>query len=104
MEAPRTIALGYFALGPPRPTRRPEPSATTTVSPAITPSGSRLQRRGRDPLLVDAFAATGADELILFPTSADPAQVDLLARRPSADHLRPHNDHPGEHAVDGPSD
>ncbi len=28
---------------------------------------------------VDAFAATGCDELILFPSSADPDQVDLLA-------------------------
>jgi hypothetical protein len=27
----------------------------------------------------DAFAAAGADELIYFPTSTDPAQVDLLA-------------------------
>jgi hypothetical protein len=28
---------------------------------------------------VDAFEAVGCDELILFPTSSDPAQVDLLA-------------------------
>ena len=27
----------------------------------------------------DAFAAAGADELIYFPCSPDPAQVDLLA-------------------------
>jgi len=27
----------------------------------------------------DAFAAAGGDELIFFPCSPDPAQVDLLA-------------------------
>jgi len=29
--------------------------------------------------VVEAFTAAGLDELILFPTNADPAQVDLLA-------------------------
>ena len=29
---------------------------------------------------VQAFEAAGCDELILFPSSADPEQVDLLAR------------------------
>ena len=29
--------------------------------------------------LIDGYRAAGADELVLFPTSADPAQVDLLA-------------------------
>jgi len=28
---------------------------------------------------IDAFRDAGADELVLFPTSADPAQVDRLA-------------------------
>jgi hypothetical protein len=28
---------------------------------------------------VDAFAAVGCDEFVLFPTSSDPAQVELLA-------------------------
>ena len=28
---------------------------------------------------LEAFEAVGADEVICFPTSADPAQVDLLA-------------------------
>jgi DNA-binding LacI/PurR family transcriptional regulator len=28
---------------------------------------------------VDAFRAAGCDELICFPSSADPAQVELLA-------------------------
>jgi hypothetical protein len=29
--------------------------------------------------VVDAFAAAGCDELVWFPTSSDPAQVELLA-------------------------
>ena len=28
---------------------------------------------------VDGFAAAGCDELVLFPSDPDPAQVDLLA-------------------------
>ena len=36
--------------------------------------------RGRDPRAVAAFEQAGVDEVICFPTSSDPAQVDLLAR------------------------
>lgn len=80
---PRLIALCYFALG--------EGAAETAehdlshyygwlgdemvgqiVGSAVTDEGTAKAYR-------DAFADAGADELIYFPTSTDPGQVDLLA-------------------------
>jgi alkanesulfonate monooxygenase SsuD/methylene tetrahydromethanopterin reductase-like flavin-dependent oxidoreductase (luciferase family) len=80
--APRTVALAYFGLGD---------TAVHAVEHAL---GSYYAFAGpyrqmviegavTDPAavrgLIDAYRAAGADELVLFPTSADPAQVDLLA-------------------------
>jgi alkanesulfonate monooxygenase SsuD/methylene tetrahydromethanopterin reductase-like flavin-dependent oxidoreductase (luciferase family) len=80
---PRLIALCYFALG--------EGAAEVAehdlshyygwlgdemvgqiVGSAVTDEGTAQGYR-------DAFADAGADELIYFPTSTDPGQVDLLA-------------------------
>jgi alkanesulfonate monooxygenase SsuD/methylene tetrahydromethanopterin reductase-like flavin-dependent oxidoreductase (luciferase family) len=80
--APRTMALAYYALGD----RARESAdgylrdyydflgeyagqvAASAATDAATVKG-----------YVDAFAAAGCDELVLFPCDPDPAQVDLLA-------------------------
>lgn len=81
-EEPRIVALCYFALGD-----GGLDAARTSlgdyyawlgdiadqiVASAATDAGTARGYR-------DAFAAAGADELIFFPCSTDPAQVDLLA-------------------------
>ena len=80
--APRAVALGYFGLGD----AAAEEIARTLGSyyafagpyqqMAIdgAAAGPAAVRR-----TIDAFRDAGADELVLFPTSADPAQVDRLA-------------------------
>src|SRR3954447_16707945 len=79
---PRQMALGYFALGD---------GARDQVHRYITDYYGFLgdyaeQMAGAIPVdaaaikdTVGAFEAVGCDELVLFPTSSDPAQVDLLA-------------------------
>ncbi len=81
-EEPRLVALCYFALGP----DAKEAARTSLgdyyaflgdiaeqiIGGAVTDAGTALAYR-------DAFAAAGANELIFFPCSPDPAQVDLLA-------------------------
>ena len=64
----------------PRPPRARR-SATTTRSSATTPTvvAERAEGRRGDARDLAAFAEAGADEVICFPASADPAQVDLLA-------------------------
>jgi len=79
---PRKLALTYFALGPDA--RRHAESYlrdyyafldqwvdAIIAGAAVTEDMVRQQ--------VAAFAEAGCDELILFPCSTDPAQVDLLA-------------------------
>jgi alkanesulfonate monooxygenase SsuD/methylene tetrahydromethanopterin reductase-like flavin-dependent oxidoreductase (luciferase family) len=81
-DAPRIVALCYFALGPDA-----EDAARASlgdyyaflgdiadqiVASAVTDAETARGYR-------DAFAAAGGDELIYFPCSPDPAQVDLLA-------------------------
>ena len=81
-DAPRLVALCYFALGPDG-----KDAARTSlgdyyawlgdiadqiVASAVTDADTARGYR-------DAFAAAGGDELIFFPASADPAQVELLA-------------------------
>ena len=46
--------------------------ASMVADSAATDAGTVKQ-------FVDAFAEAGCDELIMFPSSADPEQVDLLA-------------------------
>jgi len=80
---PRLIGLIYFALGP-------EAQAAATAyltgyyawlgeetAGAIAAGAATSAAEVRAELA--AFAAAGCDELILFPCTADPAQVDLLA-------------------------
>lgn len=81
-EAPRLVALCYFALGPDgQDAARASLGdyyawlgdiADQIVASAVTDADTARGYR-------DAFAAAGADELIFFPASTDPAQVELLA-------------------------
>jgi alkanesulfonate monooxygenase SsuD/methylene tetrahydromethanopterin reductase-like flavin-dependent oxidoreductase (luciferase family) len=80
---PRLIALCYFALGEGA-TEAAEHDLShyyawlgaevvgQIVGSAVTDEGTAQAYR-------DAFTDAGADELIYFPTSTDPGQVDLLA-------------------------
>ena len=81
-DAPRIVALCYFALGPGGADAARTslgdyyawlgPIADQIVASAVTDADTARGYR-------DAFAAAGGDELIFFPCSTDPAQVDLLA-------------------------
>jgi hypothetical protein len=56
-----------------------------TTGAELTEWARRAEDRGFsslgtiDRVVYEAFERGGCDELILFPSSADPAQVDLLA-------------------------
>lgn len=80
--SPRTVALDYFGLGDDAAgdVERTLGDYYAFAGPyrdmvingaAAGPAAVRA--------LVDGYRAAGADELVLFPTSADPAQVDRLA-------------------------
>jgi alkanesulfonate monooxygenase SsuD/methylene tetrahydromethanopterin reductase-like flavin-dependent oxidoreductase (luciferase family) len=79
---PRTMALAYFSLGD-----RAEETANANLghyyafagdyASAIAEGAVKTPEAVRD--LVAGYEQAGADELILFPASHDPAQVDLLA-------------------------
>jgi alkanesulfonate monooxygenase SsuD/methylene tetrahydromethanopterin reductase-like flavin-dependent oxidoreductase (luciferase family) len=80
---PRLIALCYFALGEGAKEAAEhdlghyygwlgKEIAEMIVGSAVTDEGTAQGYR-------DAFTEAGADELIYFPTSTDPGQVDLLA-------------------------
>jgi alkanesulfonate monooxygenase SsuD/methylene tetrahydromethanopterin reductase-like flavin-dependent oxidoreductase (luciferase family) len=79
---PRTLALAYFSLGD-----RAEENARDNLghyyaiagdyAEAIVRGAVKTPSAVRD--LVAAFEQAGTGELILFPASADVAQVDLLA-------------------------
>lgn len=81
-DAPRIMALCYFALGPGGADAARAslgdyyawlgPIADQIVASAVTDADTARGYR-------DGFAAAGCDELIFFPASADPAQVELLA-------------------------
>jgi alkanesulfonate monooxygenase SsuD/methylene tetrahydromethanopterin reductase-like flavin-dependent oxidoreductase (luciferase family) len=80
---PRTMALFYFALGD-----RAEEMARKSLgdyygflgpyADQIVASAAKDEDTVRQ--YVSGFEQAGADEVICFPTSTDPAQVDLLAR------------------------
>jgi alkanesulfonate monooxygenase SsuD/methylene tetrahydromethanopterin reductase-like flavin-dependent oxidoreductase (luciferase family) len=80
--APRTMALGYFALGD-----RAEEAANTYLRDYYAFAGEYADIVAAGALKdaasvrerIEAFAAAGCDELVLFPCSPDLAQVDLLA-------------------------
>jgi alkanesulfonate monooxygenase SsuD/methylene tetrahydromethanopterin reductase-like flavin-dependent oxidoreductase (luciferase family) len=79
---PRTVALTYFALGLGAGVALRETLggyyaytpeyASRMIATAPTDAGSVART-------IAAYDAAGADELILFPASRDPLQVDLLA-------------------------
>jgi alkanesulfonate monooxygenase SsuD/methylene tetrahydromethanopterin reductase-like flavin-dependent oxidoreductase (luciferase family) len=81
--SPRKMALHYFALGP-----SAEDDARAylgdyyavlgeEIANAIVGSAATSQSEVKQ--IVSAFEAKGCDELILFPCSKDPAEVDRLA-------------------------
>jgi alkanesulfonate monooxygenase SsuD/methylene tetrahydromethanopterin reductase-like flavin-dependent oxidoreductase (luciferase family) len=80
---PRLIALCYYALGD-----HAEEAAKEEIGDYYAWLGDEIAGQiiasaatDEDTIRAyrDAFADAGADELICFPTSTDPAQVDLLA-------------------------
>ncbi len=80
---PRKMALAYFALG-----ENAEEDARGYLTDYYAFLGEETadfiaNGAAKDPetvrQYVSAFAEAGCDELILFPSSGDPAQVDLLA-------------------------
>jgi len=80
---PRAMALAYFSLGD-----RADAQARQYLLDYYDFLGPELSARiaagaAKDPdtitAYVSAFTAAGCDELILFPSSGDPRQVELLA-------------------------
>lgn len=81
-DEPRTMALFYFALGD-----GAEQSARASLRDYYGFLGeyadqivaSAAKDEGTVKRYLEAFEAVGVDEVICFPTSTDPDQVDLLA-------------------------
>jgi alkanesulfonate monooxygenase SsuD/methylene tetrahydromethanopterin reductase-like flavin-dependent oxidoreductase (luciferase family) len=82
-DAPHLMALAYFALG-----ERVEEDIRTGLMDYYAFLGEEVAAMiaaaaAKDPdavkLQMDAYAEAGCDELIFFPSSSDPVQVDLLA-------------------------
>jgi alkanesulfonate monooxygenase SsuD/methylene tetrahydromethanopterin reductase-like flavin-dependent oxidoreductase (luciferase family) len=79
---PRTMALAYFSLDP-----DPEAQVAETIGDYYAFAGEYRDRivegaaKGPDAVRerIAAFEQAGCDELVLFPASADPDQVDALA-------------------------
>ena len=79
---PRSMALFYYSLGD-----RAEEQARKSLGDYYAFLGDYAEQIVRSTAkdadtvtgYVSAFADAGADEVICFPASADPAQVDLLA-------------------------
>ena len=79
---PKTASLAYFALGD-----DPEGDAKATVGHYYAWLGEigdaivGSVAKGEDMVkgYIEAFTEAGCDELVMFPSSPDPAQVDLLA-------------------------
>ena len=80
---PRLIALCYYALGEHAEEAAKEELGDYYAWLGEDIAGMIVSGAAKDEDTIrgyrDAFAAAGADELICFPTSTDPAQVDLLA-------------------------
>jgi len=79
---PRKLALQYFALGD-----DPEGATRASIGHYYASAGAYAEQavaataKGEDQIRerIRQFEDAGADELILFPASPDPDQVDLLA-------------------------
>jgi alkanesulfonate monooxygenase SsuD/methylene tetrahydromethanopterin reductase-like flavin-dependent oxidoreductase (luciferase family) len=80
---PRLIALCYYALGEHAEEATKEQLGDYYAWLGEDIAGMIISSAATDEEEIrgyrDAFAEAGADELICFPTSTDPAQVDLLA-------------------------
>ena len=80
--SPRIVAMNYFGLGDTEKQSRGSlldyyrPMGAETAE-MIAGSAHRSPQAIKD--VIAAFADIGVDELVLDPTVADPAQVDLLA-------------------------
>ena len=79
---PRTLALFYFALGPDseraaRASLGDYYSYLGDYADGVVDAAAKDEQAVRDRL--DAFERAGADEVICFPASSDPQQVELLA-------------------------
>jgi alkanesulfonate monooxygenase SsuD/methylene tetrahydromethanopterin reductase-like flavin-dependent oxidoreductase (luciferase family) len=80
---PRTAALAYFGMG-----ERAEEDARANIGHYYAWLGDYAEAivgsvaKGDEMVkgYIQGFSDVGCDELILFPSSADPEQVDLLAR------------------------
>ena len=81
-EQPRALALSYFSLDD-----DPEPQVRSTVGDYYSFAGEYADRvvnaaaKGEDAIKerLRAFEEVECDEVIMFPASADPDQVDKLA-------------------------
>jgi hypothetical protein len=79
---PRRLAIQYFALG-----GDPEGATRASIGHYYASAGDYAEQvvaataKGEDQVRerIRMFEEAGADELILFPASPDPVQVDLLA-------------------------
>lgn len=81
-DEPRTMALFYFGLGPDGPAAAAESLGDYygflgDYAQQVVQSAATDEETLKGYLA--AFEQAGADEVICFPTSADPAQVGLLA-------------------------
>lgn len=79
---PRRMALAYFALG-----ADPEGDTQRSIgdyysfAPDYASAVVALTAKGDDAIRerLEQFRAAGVDEVVMFPASADPEQVDMLA-------------------------
>jgi alkanesulfonate monooxygenase SsuD/methylene tetrahydromethanopterin reductase-like flavin-dependent oxidoreductase (luciferase family) len=80
---PRRLALTYFALGddPGRDTDR-SIRDYYSFAPEYADAIVAVTAKGEDAVRerLDHFRQSGVDEVVMFPASADPEQVDLLAQ------------------------
>jgi alkanesulfonate monooxygenase SsuD/methylene tetrahydromethanopterin reductase-like flavin-dependent oxidoreductase (luciferase family) len=80
---PRQMSLAYFALGDDARAQARRYITDYYAFLGEDAAAGFAESIPADPdtikSVVDAFAAAGCDELVWFPTSSDPAQVDLLA-------------------------
>jgi len=89
-EDARLSAIGGIDVDP-EPARRGAAASKSTSGQGTSRSASDRSASGQDPAVSvwdeqtvkayeQAFEQAGCDELIWFPCSSDPEQVDLLAR------------------------
>ncbi len=81
-EQPRAMSLTYFALGDdPRGTGQALDLGLLPFAGDYADIAAAGAAKGEDEVRerVRAFEEAGCDELVMFPASADPAQVDMLA-------------------------